>query len=534
METGLQVVVIILVFNSNYKNFKGDKSMKNIVLIMFILTTFLFSSCTKLEFENPNSPTVETFWQTSDDAVKGVNAVYSTFHRGAISRWMPFYLIIRCDEGKSTSPWTELPNNTDQFLVTDYNFGPAYDTWNDNFVGIFRANQVLENVPAIDMDANLKKQVLGEAKFLRALFYYNLTSLWGNVPLILKPSNPADKPSTAMQTEIWAQIEIDLTEAAASLPETYGDAELGRATKGAANALLAKALMQQKKFEAAKAPLQWLCEGNGKNIYGLMPNYRDNFIVATENNQESVFEWQFAENPTENNDNDVNPNHNYGSSIAQFFGPNGIGWADGEANRWVVWEILKENTTTGDRDPRLEASFLYDSTNIGGPDFTMIYGQTFFSRYGSGGNSQKVWFRKFQNDSWKDGEGYRSPNNWRFIRYADVLLMYAECLNETGATASAYQYVDQVRQRAGLAKLADIKPGMSKENFLLQLKHERITELSGEGHRWNDLARWGDLSSNLKSRDAGYTNFVQGKHELMPIPQKEIDINPNLKQNPNW
>jgi len=508
--------------------------MKKIVLYSFALAMVLISSCAKMEYENPNNPTVEAYWKTSNDAIKGVNAVYSTLHRGAISRWMPFYFIIRSDEGKSTSPATDIVNNMDQFLVTDYNYGNAYGIWNDNYIGIFRANQVLQNVPPIGMDETLKKRLLGEAKFMRALFYYHLVSLWGNVPLMLTPSLPTDKPATTPKAEIWAQIEKDLTEASEDLPASYGDADLGRATKGAAYALLGKALMQQRKFEAAKTPLNWLCEGEGKSIYSLMTNYRDNFILAKENNKESVFEWQFSENPTENNDNDVNPNHNYGSSLAQFFGPSGIGWSDGEANRWPVWEFLKEKTTAGTRDPRLEASFLYDSTDVRGPDFTKIYNQTFKSRYGTGVNSKRVWFRKFQNDNWKNAEGYRSPNNWRYIRYADVLLMYAECLNETGATNDAYQYVDKVRQRAGLAKLADIMPGMLKDDFLKQLKHERITELSGEGHRWNDLARWGDLSPALQSRDAGFANFVVGKHELLPIPQKEIDINPNLSQNIPW
>jgi hypothetical protein len=112
--------------------------------------------------------------------------------------------------------------------------------------------------------------------------------------------------------------------------------------------------------------------------------------------------------------------------------------------------------------------------------------------------------------------------------------MYAECLNETDKTVQAYQYVDRVRQRAGLAKLSDVKPGMSKSEFLQQLKHERITELSGEGHRWTDLARWGDLGPQIAVRDPGFSNFQVGKHELLPIPQQERDINPNLGQNNQW
>jgi hypothetical protein len=132
------------------------------------------------------------------------------------------------------------------------------------------------------------------------------------------------------------------------------------------------------------------------------------------------------------------------------------------------------------------------------------------------------------------GDSFHSPNNYRFIRYADVLLMYAECLNETGATAQAYQYVDAVRVRAGMRSLSTAMPGLNRTQFLEQLKHERITELTGEGHRFNDLARWGDLGPNLAPRDPSFSNFVKGKHELLPIPQQDIDIDPNLRQNPGY
>lgn len=506
------------------------------LLILSILASFVITGCERdLDIENPNEATVEAFWKNGDDAVAGVNAVYSTLHRGAISRWMPFYYIVRSDEGRSTSPATDIVNNMDQFIITDYNFWGSYDIWKDLYVGVFRANQVLDNVPGIEMDETLKQRVLGEAKFLRALFYYNLVSLWGNVPLMLKASTPEDKPATSSADVIWAQIEQDLSEAATALPPTYPASELGRATQGAAYALLAKAHMQQRDYQSALAPLQWLVEGPGKSIYDLMPNYRENFLISTENNVESVFEWQFELNAGENHDDDTDmtrpDNLNYGTSIAQFFGPSGVGWSDGEAHRWLTTEF-NEMTTGGQRDPRLGASLLYDFTDPAGPDATMVYGQSFTQRYGTG--NDRVWFRKFQNDHWKDFEGYNSPNNWRYIRYADVLLMYAETLNATGSTATAYQYVDRVRQRSGLPTLTATKPGLSQPQFLEQIKHERITELSGEGHRWNDLARWGDLGPGLAVRDPAFTNFVVGKHELLPIPQQERDINPALDQNSNW
>jgi starch-binding outer membrane protein, SusD/RagB family len=511
--------------------------MKKVIIAGFVIMAIVVmgTGCSKeLTIKNPNAVTTINYWTTGDDALKGVNAVYSTLHRGSISRWMLFYYIIRSDEGRSESPATDIDNNMDLFIVTDYNYGNAYGVWNDNYIGINRANQVLDHVPSITMDATLKERYLGEARFMRALFYFHLATLFGNVPMLLHESQLSDQPGTSPVDTIWAQIERDLNMASSELPPSYGSADLGRATKGAAQALLARAYMQQRNYSKALPPLQWLIEGEGKNIYDLMPSFRDNFLVTTENNKESVFEWQFETNSTETGDDDAaNTNQNYGQSIAQFFAPPGVGWSDGEACRWPVWEFLKEKTLDGNRDPRLDASLLYDSTDVRGPAFTMIYGQTFSQRYGNS-NKKRVWFRKFLNDAWKNDEGYRSKNNYRNIRYADVLLMYAECLNQTGNTAAAYAYVDRVRHRAGLANLSDIKPGMTKDQFLAQLKHERVTELVGEGNRWNDLARWGDLGPQLAVRDSAFHNFVVGKNELLPIPTQEIDINPGLKQNPNW
>ena len=275
-------------------------------------------------------------------------------------------------------------------------------------------------------------------------------------------------------------------------------------------------------------------DGQGGDIYDLTSDYRDNFLITTENNVESVFEWQFAENPNEYTDDDIaTPNHNYGTSMAQFTAPVGIGWSDAEARRWVIYEF-DELTVDGNRDPRVEASFLFDSTNINGPNETMIYGVSFTDRYGDGPDSKRVWVRKFLNDHWKNEEGYRSPNNYRYIRYSDVLLMYAECLNALGRTGEAYAHVDRVRERANLAPLSTAKPGLSQDAFLEQIKHERLLELAGEGHRWNDLMRWGDVGPGLAGNDPAFNNFEVGKHELLPIPQVDLDVNPNLDQNPNW
>jgi hypothetical protein len=509
--------------------------MKKLLFIVIIFSS-AFTSCKK-DFDelNPNDPPITAFWYTADDAIKGVNAIYSVFHRGyaGFSRAMYFHGMLKSDEGYGSGGDGGL-NTLMSFAMTDANFGLTADTWDNMYVGIYRANQVIANVPNIEMDETLKKRLIAEAKFLRGFFYFHLTLYFGRPALMLEPSQIETKPRNATMEEAWAQVVKDFQEASVDLPNSYGDADLGRATKGAAYAFLGKSYLQQKKYQEAATAFAWLVTGPGASMYGLMPNYRDNFLITSENNRESVFEIQHARKDDENGDDDINPGirMNVGASIAKFYAPSGPGFQDGAARRWVVNEFHQEKTANNERDPRLAATFLYDSTDIGGPTKTMVYGRTWEDRYGL--NNSQVFYRKLLNDHWRDDERFNSPNNYRAVRYADVLLMYAEALNGLGQTAAAYPYVDAVRERAGLRKLSEVKPGLSPEQFLQQLKHERITELSGEGWRFADLQRWGDLSPALASRDAEFANFVVGKHEFYPIPRRDIDLNPNLSQNPNY
>jgi hypothetical protein len=517
------------------------KTIINICLAGLLITGA--GSCKKyidLDIENPNRKDESNFWKTGDDALQGINAVYGNFYRNGSpgSRWTPFYFDIRSDDGYSTSPWNEL-RSVGALNITQYSFEVNYDTWWHHYRGVYRSNQVISNVPSISMDDNLKKRYIAEAKFLRALYYYNLVTIWGNVPLVLQPSLPADKPFQSSPEEVWTQIETDLTEASVDLPETYTGEEVGRATRGAAYALLGRAHLQQKEYEAAASALAWLITGEGQSLYDLMPNYADNFLHTTENNKESVFEIQFkmrAENSGEDG-----PTSNVGTSRSPFFAPPGHGFNDANMRRWVVGEFLKEETASGERDPRLAATALYDSTDERGPDFTQVYGGSFTSKNYNEDISNRVWYRKYLNDYFRinEFEVFNGPVNFRVIRFADVLLMYAEALNGLGQTAEAYQYVDRVRERAGLTALSVAMPGMNQTQFLKQLEHERIMELTGESLRWNDLARWGYFDDNsklaeLKARDPEFENFQIGRNKYMPIPQTEIDINPNLVQNQGW
>lgn len=513
--------------------------MKKIIISLLTPLILISLSCQR-DFDEPNPDMLTTvsFWKDQQDAVKGINAVYSSLNRSSsyYNRGMFFLYLLRSDEGFGSGGDIGLNNNM-SFAFTSNNTSNA--TWNAIFHANFRANQVISYVPAISMDETLKKRIIAEAKFIRALNYFNLAVFWGRPPLVLTPLSPTDYPPNATQSEVFAQIEKDLTDAIPDLPISYSGEELGRVTRGGAYGLLAKAYAQQGKFNEAKLAMDWLVTGEGSSIYGLMDNYADNFKKTSENNRESIYEIQYKENPAENGDDDTNPgiSLNTGSSVPKFLAPPnpGPGYADGGARRWIVSLFEQERTADDRRDPRAAASFLYDKTDERGPAFTMVYGQTWQAIYG--GNDQRVWFRKLLNDHWKNGESFSSPNNYRMIRYADILLLYAECLNEIGQTQSAYPYVDRVRTRVGLRPLSVARPALDQMSFREQIRQERTLELAGEGWRYFDLVRWGEFENNLsvlRQRDPEFTNFVQGKHEWYPIPQSDIDNNPNLTQNPGY
>jgi len=515
------------------------------ILIISTAVVSLATSCKKdFKLQDNMAITTQSFWKTGADAQEGINAIYSTYHRDALARNHYFATMLRSDEGYSTSPNTDIINTFDVFNITDYTDYLVTGVYQDDYIGINRCNQVLAYVPSINMDPNLKTQYLGEAYFMRGFFYYDLAMLYGNVAIMLHPPQPTDYPPTMPQDSVYAQAARDFTQATTMLPNSYDAANIGRATAGAAYGMLGKVYMQLHMYDKAASAFAWLVTGPGASLYKLVPNYRSNFIETSENNSESVFEWQNALNPADSHDDDTQlfgeSQLNYGTSIPPFFAPAPIGFTDGQARRWVVWEFLQENTTTGARDPRLAATFLYDSTDVRGPAYTLAYGRTWNSLglatdpSVAHGNITEVCFRKELDDSLMTGEVFHSGNNYRYLRYADVLLLYAEALNAQGQTAQAYPYVDMVRQRAGLAPLSTTKPGLSQTDFLTQLKHERITELTGEGHRWEDLARWGDLGTNLAVRDPSFAHFKAGRDEFLPIPQSDLDINPNLKQNPGY
>lgn len=514
---------------------KKIKMMKKITIIT-VLTGFVFAllSCEKeeLDLDNPNALTTNQFWTSPEDAEQGVNSIYAMFYKdGLWARWIYFRLDLVSDEGFSQSPWVELADWT-RFNYINYNFweGNAV-TWRDSYKAIFRANQVLANVPNIEFEDDARKRsIIAEAKFHRALNYYYIALLWENAPIVLEPSQPDDLPQQVSQAELFAQVESDLNDAFTDLPLQWGAQDTGRPTKGAVKAMLAKIYMQQHMWSDAKTALDFLISGEGA-IYSLVDNYKDNFTDLNENNSESVFEIQFGDQ--RRGGTGEGPNAAVSSNRAQFFAPRGIGWSDGQARFWLVDAFKQETTVDGELDPRLQHSLFY-------PDLFEDFGDRVYGRDWEWGD-QEAWFRKGARDYKRNNEDYFSEVNWRMIRYADILLRYAEVLNELDMTADAYDYVDMVRARSNMAPLATAYPqiGTDSEAFLERLKIERVLELSGESVRWEDLKRWGDLENQqavdqISLRDPDFNNFEVGKNIRMPIPQVEVENNPNLEQNPQY
>jgi hypothetical protein len=286
--------------------------------------------------------------------------------------------------------------------------------------------------------------------------------------------------------------------------------------------------MHQRKYSEASA---LFTEIMNSNQYDLVPNYLDNFTDTNENNAESVFEVQFTGAVLEVGQGQDNASASESHDRPNFFGPPGPTFSDVQPRRWLLDEYNKEFTVSNPTrvDPRRDISIIH----AGNPD--VFYGKTFAQW---GWNPSQQYWRKYLNDRTRTDENFTSGINHRVIRYADVLLMQAEALTELNQLTAALPLVNRVRQRpsVGLAPLT----GTFTQNQLRQLiRMERAKELSGEGTRWFDILRWGLMDTQagideLKTRDSDFTNFRLGISKLLPIPQRDLDIDRNLKQNPGY
>lgn len=524
--------------------------MKNKINIKHILVsaslTLILSSCvtdSDLVQVDPNVVTEGSFWKDDNDALLGVNAVYgSLLTDGTYMRSTPLLLDLKGDDCRSNSPWPAMANvGRFNSSVSDAAiYGWAFETY---YQGINRANQVLDNVPGIAMEnQELKDRILGQAYFLRGLYFFHAVNMFKNVPL--PTSNSGIYYQQMSQEEGWAQVKSDFEMAADLLPVSYDDVTgpdagangKGRATKGAALAYLGKAHLFTEQYEDAKVALKAVID---LGVYELVSNYKDNFTTANENNSESIFEVQFSRDA---GGVDLGwggaPQSGWGKTSARAitYAPRTFGWTDVQPT-WTLYNEYHDELTVDDEvDPRLDVTMFYNK-----PGGMSLYGVDFATHFAaSPADLNDLFCAKYQN---ADGDfphefDWRSGINERLMRYSDVLLMYAECLNETGATASAYQYIQMVRDRVNLPDLATVKPDMTYEEMKEQIGHERFLEFPLEGHRFDDIRRWGwledpDKLAWLKTRDAEFNTYTAGR-EYFPIPQLEMDNNPGTVQNTGY
>ncbi len=489
-----------------------------------------------LELSNPNLQTTETFWKTESDVKAGVSAAYmGLLYDGTWMRFVPFALNLKGDDIQSFSPWPVLSLTGKFSIAAD----PIMAQWPwTSFYGVInRANQVLENIDNFEFESQTTyNQYKGEALFLRAFSYYYLVSFYENVPLVMRTyQDDSDLyPSQATPEEAWASIIADFSEAAELLPTTYDELNLGRATKGAALAFVGKSYLMNHDYTNASSYLKQVID---LGVYDLVDDYADNFTTSNENNIESVFEIQLDRNAGGTVLGWVSePGSDWSKTTAHAitFAPTPFGFGDAAATQWIYDEYMIEQTIDGEVDSRAVVSMSYDHADctMYGTPFREAFDETRWS---------SVFIRKYTNafsSERADETDWRSDINERVMRYAEVLMMYAECQYELGNPAVAAEYIQMVRDRSNLPDKTDEITAMGKDDFYTQLSHDKVLEFAFEGIRFEDLVRWGWLYDSqrlneLKEHDSEFSGYIQGR-EYFPIPPGELDKNPNYDQNTGW
>jgi hypothetical protein len=470
---------------------------------------------------DPNTPSSGTFWQSASDANAGVVATYNALLQlGTFQRWQAFVYDLRSDIGTSRSPRPDFREIAFFRYPAGYDAEINVDIWRHSFTLVSRANQVIANVPNIAMPAAQRDAYVGEAKFLRGIGYFHLVNVFGgNVPLITGPLARTDQPASSDSAAIYAQLERDFADAAAALPVQTTAQSGGRATKGAAQGMLGKVQLQQRKWGLAAATLLPIINGQ-VGAYQLEPSYARLFTQTGNQSNETLFEVQMGSPQT------CVPGVGVcGLNVIRMIGPCGIGFCDGEPTRWYFDQFRQERTTSGALDPRLDATIFYYKG-----DSTTLFNRTWRDRYGS--DTTRIFWKKYSEYYIPNSteQSWEAQINYKVLRLADVYLMYAEAVNEQGQTAAAYEWVNRVRRRASLA---DLRAGMTQAEMREEILRQRLLEFGLESQRWFDMRRqnlFADLTA-LRARDPDFASFTAGTSEVLPIPTGEINLNPNLRQN---
>ncbi len=495
---------------------------------------------------------VEDFFTSGATAEQAINAVYTPlaweFNSTYYNEW--FIGDVMSDDalkgGQTTSDMADVydlenwKTNTNNTLVLDY--------YRAQYMGTSRANLAIEKISAMECDDTMsqefKDRLLGEAYFLRALYYFKLVRAFGGVPLVTDViySDADWQQARATADEVYTQIiaDLELAESGLWLKSEYDSEDLGRATKGAAQAMLLKVNLYMGNYSKA---VEWGSKVVQSQEYSLQPDYADLYLEAYENGVESIFEVQYMEDAySDYGDGNGFTRGTFSTIMTRSRSTNlGGGWGfnmptvdlfgayeSGDPRRdWTIYTPADEDMTNVTEETYLESTkYLNRKLMMLGKDDTII----------------------------SLAHNSRGPLNRPVIRYADLLLMYAEACVETSDFATAKSLLNEVRQRAinttahdgsvatiSLYPYGDYTEG-SADNMREAVRYERRVELAMEGHRWFDLCRWGVVKEVMTAYEATepesvrahISTFVEGKHELLPIPSAEIELNPLMEQNPNY
>ncbi|MEO9804087.1 MAG: RagB/SusD family nutrient uptake outer membrane protein [Reichenbachiella sp.] len=477
--------------------------MKKLLIIM--LAVHVITSCSdEIDLAPISDPSAANFYRNASDMEAAVAGAYDALQTiGQYAHSYPFLMEVRSDN--SYEP--DIGGSGGIFYridVFDLNPGNSVleNAWRDGYAGIQRANIVLNRIDAIeDMTAATKSIRTGEMKFLRALTYFNLVRIFGDVPLVLEEitdPNASFAAGRTASTQIYSQIVQDLTDAVAALPATQS--ETGRATQGAANTLLGKVHLT---FGNTSEAITALRAVSG---YSLETNYSDVFGVTNENNGESIFEVQFtAGSGSAIEANGLGNGEGEGSPFPNLFAP------VGGSNLIGGGQTLSNNAATQELFDSYDVTDARRDVNIGNFSGALYPAKLLGTAVGD----------------------LDSDVNSIVLRYADVVLMLAEALNDQGyvANGEAFGLINQVRNRAGLADLTSATV-TDQAAFALAVENERRWELAFENHRWLDLVRTGRAETVMNAHgavQAAPNNFSMSAHQLIyPVPQREIDTNPDV------
>ena len=480
-------------------------------LIAIALLGFSFSSCSDFLEQNPQTDLSENdFYKTADDILSAVNGVYYSLQEGDIyGNWYVFGEIPSDNTRNQLSGSVTTQNEFDQFYIDTQNSMIA-NFWKAAYKVINRTNTVLGRIDGIEINTELANRYKLECKFIRALMYFNLVRVYGDVPLVLKEISISESYDILREPKenVYNQIIADLKEAQ-DLPVSYSTAEDGRATQGAAKALLANVYMTLHKYAEAETILAEIINSGRYSLLENTPGslnidgYKNVFSPVNHNSKEGIFEIQFLKG-----------GYGEGSNYANNFAPENSGT-----------NVVAVGGTGGNNIPEMDIYNAYEEGDLR-RDFSMSLGY-----YDNRKNNEWVESRyvcKFMDVPYQNND---ASNNYPVIRYADVILMYAEALNQNGKTAEACKYLNMTRRRGFGYQTTETSPvdlqTTDKAQFALMVEQERRVELAFENHRWFDLIRTGRAVEVMRSK--GFS--LNETNLICPIPQKQIDVNPKLTQN---